>query len=126
MLPLVSLVFALCHPFFHLFHHVFPSDCLQVEDDLPPEVAPTQPGLSWAAASLAGKENKAAGCKHCSGLLRVWSCAAMGWEAAPCSLEHPSAAVPCSLRPPRAQNYAPSGMHSSGVGLPGVGCKQRS
>ncbi|KFO75610.1 Protein transport protein Sec16B, partial [Cuculus canorus] len=28
----------------------------EVEDDLPPEVAPVQPGLSWAAASMAGKE----------------------------------------------------------------------
>ncbi|XP_075278712.1 protein transport protein Sec16B isoform X2 [Opisthocomus hoazin] len=29
----------------------------EVEDDLPPEVAPTQPGLSWAAASLADEEH---------------------------------------------------------------------
>ncbi|KFZ67429.1 Protein transport protein Sec16B, partial [Podiceps cristatus] len=28
----------------------------EVEDDLPPEVAPAQPGLSWAAASMAGGE----------------------------------------------------------------------
>ncbi|NXI94671.1 SC16B protein, partial [Psophia crepitans] len=28
----------------------------EVEDDIPPEVVPAQPGLSWTAASMAGKE----------------------------------------------------------------------
>ncbi|XP_010077463.1 PREDICTED: protein transport protein Sec16B, partial [Pterocles gutturalis] len=32
----------------------------EVEDDLPPEVEPTQPGLSWSPASTAGKEKEAA------------------------------------------------------------------
>ncbi|KFO14717.1 Protein transport protein Sec16B, partial [Balearica regulorum gibbericeps] len=42
--------------FLHLFYHVFPSDSLQVEDNLPPEVVPAQPGLSWTAASTADGE----------------------------------------------------------------------
>ncbi|NXC16386.1 SC16B protein, partial [Corythaeola cristata] len=47
----------------------------EVEDALPPDVAPAQPGFSWAAASMAGKENEAAGCSGPSGLLRTWICA---------------------------------------------------
>lgn len=49
---LVSLVFVLCHPLSYPFYRVFP---LQVGDDLPPEVAPTQLELPCAVLPAAGK-----------------------------------------------------------------------